>query len=246
MSSGYAPVNGLKMYYEVHGESEPLVMLHGGVLSAEMFGPYLPSLTAGRQVILMELQGHARTADIDREISLRDLASDVEGVLDHLGVRQADLFGFSLGGGVALQLALSSPERVRRLAVASISTSADGGYDLQDPAHQHRLPTPEDFGAMRQDYARLSPEPGHFEEFMAKLQRSMATAPGWTFEELGTLSVPTLIMLGDTDFFKPSHAVEIHEAVKGSQLAILPNTTHMSLAGDTELVLPILRRFLAG
>ena len=138
MNTGYAAVNGLKMYYEVHGSGpgRPLVLLPGGVLTIELsFGAVLPALAEGRQVIVTELQGHGRTADIDRDMSMAAFAGDVAGLLGHLGVGQADVFGFSLGGGVALQLALDRPELVGRLVAASVGYSPDGTHpDIADPA----------------------------------------------------------------------------------------------------------------
>src|SRR5690348_9939447 len=150
MNTGYAAVNGLKMYYEVHGDGTadqpPLVMLPGGVLTIELsFGAVLPALTARRQVIVTELQGHGRTADIDRDMSITAFAGDVAGLLGHLGVAQADVFGFSLGGGVALQLALDYPDLAGRLIVASVGYSSGGTHpEITDPAQwatSTRLPT---------------------------------------------------------------------------------------------------------
>src|SRR5690242_5142781 len=122
MNTGYAAVNGLRMYYEVHGDGpgRPLVLLPGGLQTIGLsFGGILPALAAGRQVIAAELQGHGRTADIDRDITVAGLADDVAGLLGHLGVAQADVLGFSLGGEVALQLALDYPDRVGRLILVS-------------------------------------------------------------------------------------------------------------------------------
>ena len=150
-TTGYAPVNGLRMYYEVHGTGRPLVLLHGGLMTIDLsFGDIWPELATDRQVIATELQGHGRTADIDRDIELRYLAGDVAALLDHLGIGQADVLGFSLGGGVALQLALDQPDRVGRVILASVSYASDGFHaEISDPA-QHatstRMPTAEDFG----------------------------------------------------------------------------------------------------
>lgn len=119
--NGYAEVNGLKMYYEIHGSGEPLVLLHGGVIGILMFGPTLPALAASRQVIAPELQGHARTVDIDRPLSCEAMADDVAALLAQLEIAQADVLGYSLGGNVALQLAIRHPEVVRRLIVVAAS-----------------------------------------------------------------------------------------------------------------------------
>ena len=190
MTQGYAPVNGLRMYYEVHGTGRPLVLLHGGLMTIDLsFGAVWPELAADHQVIATELQGHGRTADIDRDIDLRYLAGDVAALLDHLGVGQADVLGFSLGGGVALQLALDHPDRVGRIILASVSYASDGFHaEISDPA-QHatstRMPTAEDFLQMREAYARLAPDPGHFEAFAAKTSQAAGSLKGWTAAELG-------------------------------------------------------------
>ena len=166
--SGYAPVDGLRMYYEVHGQGRPLVLLHGGLLTIDLsFGDLLPALAAGRRVIATELQGHGRTADIDRDLDVGLLAGDVAALLDHLGVDQADVLGFSLGGGVALQLALDHRDRVGRVILASVELRPGrippgdlrpGPARHLDPdAHRGRFPA--DAGGV----LRLAPDPGHFE-----------------------------------------------------------------------------------
>ena len=249
MSSGYAPVNGLRMYYEVHGTGRPLVLLHGGLLTIDLsFGDLLPVLAAGRQVIATELQGHGRTADIERDIDVRFLADDVAGLLDHLGVGQADVLGFSLGGWTALQLALDHPDRVGRLILVSVSYASDGFYpEISDPA-QHatstRMPTEEDFRQMREAYARLAPDPGHFEEFAAKTSHAAGHHKGWTAAELGGITAPTLLVFGDHDFIRLEHAVQMHALIPGAQLAVLPGATHMGVLRRTDLIVPLVTGFL--
>ena len=249
VTTGYAPVNGLKMYYEVHGAGRPLVLLHGGLLTIDLsFGEVWPQLAADRQVIATELQGHGRTGDIDREMDLRHLAGDVAGLLDHLGVAQADVLGFSLGGGVALQLALDHPDRVGRIILASISYAPDGFHpEISDPA-QHaastRMPTAEDFAQMREAYDRLAPDPGHFDAFAAKTSQAAASLKGWTAEELGRIGAPTLLVFGDHDFIRLEHAVEMHGLIPGAQLAVLPGTTHMGVMRRADLIVPLVRDFL--
>lgn len=249
MSQGYAAVNGLRMYYEVHGEGRPLVLLHGGLLTIDLsFGGVLPELAADRQVIAAELQGHGRTADSDRDIDLRYLADDVAGLLDHLGVARADVLGFSLGGGVALQLALDHPDRVSRVVLASISY-ADGGFheEISDPARHAtstRMPTAEDFRQMREAYVRVAPDPGHFEAFAAKVSQAANSLKGWTAEELGGIAAPALLVFGDHDFIRLEHAVEMHGLIPGAQLAVLPGTTHMGVMRRADLIVPLVRGFL--
>jgi pimeloyl-ACP methyl ester carboxylesterase len=250
VTTGYAPVNGLRMYYEVHGTGRPLVLLHGGLMTIEgSFGPLLPDLVAERQVIAAELQGHGRTADIDRDVEFRYLADDVATLLDHLGVDQADVLGFSLGGGVALQLALDYPDQVGRLILASVSYAGDGYHqEISDPsrhATSTRMPTAEDFRQMREAYARIAPDPGHFEAFAAKTSQAVGNMKGWTAGQLGDITAPTLLIFGDHDFIRLEHAVEMHGLIPGAQLAVLPGTTHMGVMRRTDVILPLVREFLA-
>jgi pimeloyl-ACP methyl ester carboxylesterase len=126
--TGYAPVNGLEMYYEIHGTGEPLILLHGGVGAIEMFGEVLPLLAQGRQVIAADLQAHGRTADIDRPLSFESMADDIRALIEHLGLEEADVMGYSLGGGVALQTVLRHPQVVRKLVLVSTPFSRDGWY----------------------------------------------------------------------------------------------------------------------
>ena len=255
MNMGYAAVNGLKMYYEVHGDGTagqpPLVLLHGGVLTIELsFGAVLPELAIGRQVIVTELQGHGRTADIDRDMSMTAFAGDVAGLLGHLGVaqgEQADVFGFSLGGGVALQLALDYPELVGRLIVASAGYNSDGTHpEIMDPAQwatSTRMPTAEDFRQMQEAYARVAPDPGHFDAFRARTGQA-AGSMSWTPAELGRIGAPTLLIFGDHDFITCEHAVEMSELISGAQLAVLPGATHMDVLRRADLMIPLIRGFL--
>jgi pimeloyl-ACP methyl ester carboxylesterase len=250
VTTGYAPVNGLRMYYEVRGTGRPLVLLHGGLMTIEdSFGPLLPVLAAERQVIATELQGHGRTADIDRDLELRYLADDVAALLDHLGIDQADVLGFSLGGGVALQLALDHPGRVGRLILVSVSYAADGYHqEISDPARyptSTRMPTEEDFRQMRESYVRLAPDPEHFEAFAAKASRAAANMKGWTADQLGGITAAALLVFGDHDFIRLEHAVEVHGLIPGAQLAVLPGTTHMGVMRRADLILPLVQDFLA-
>jgi pimeloyl-ACP methyl ester carboxylesterase len=252
VDSGYAAVNGLRMYYEVHGDGgggRPLVLLHGGVTTIELsFVDVLPELAAGRQVIATELQGHGRTADIERDIDLGFLAGDVAALLDHLGAGRADVLGFSLGGGVALQLALDHPDRVGRLISVSAGYASDGFHpEISDPARyatSTRMPTADDFRQMREAYDRLAPDPGHFEQFAVKTSRAANNLKGWTAAELGRISAPTLLVFGDHDFIRLEHAVRMHELIPGAQLAVLPGTTHMGVLRRADLIVPLVTGFL--
>jgi pimeloyl-ACP methyl ester carboxylesterase len=252
VNSGYAPVNGLRMYYEVHGQGatgRPLVLLHGGLLTIELsFGNLLPELAAGRQVIATELQGHGRTADIERDLEPGLLAGDVAALLDHLGVGQADVLGFSLGGTVAVQLALDHPDRVGRLIPVSVSFASDGNHqEISDPARHAtstRMPTEEDFRQMREAYMRVAPDPGHFDVFWAKVGQAANGFKGWTPGELGSITAPTLLVFGDHDFVRLEHAVQVHGLIPGAQLAVLPGATHVGVLRRADLVVPLVNGFL--
>src|SRR5215469_8795567 len=161
----YAPVNGLQMYYETHGSGRPLVLLHGGVMTIGLnWGPLLGPLASNRQVIAVELQGHGHTADTDRPMTIEALAGDVVALLDHLGIAEADLFGFSLGGLVAYAVGLGTPARVGKLIVASADAHRPPGRESA-PLDDDRMPTSADFQAMHDAYGAVAPDPAHFEEF---------------------------------------------------------------------------------
>ncbi|SFK40841.1 alpha/beta fold hydrolase [Amycolatopsis sacchari] len=245
----YATVNGQQLYYEVHGEGRPVVLLHGGLLTFESsFGPLLPRLTKSRQVIGVELQGHGHTPDTDRPPSLPAFADDVAGLLDHLGLARADLFGFSLGGLVALQLAVSRPERVDRLVLASAHYRPDGYHDeIRDPALQAnstRMPTADDFRDMVTAYQQVAPDPSRFDAVAVKTSALVGAFTGWSPEQLRGLRAPTLLVFGDHDFVRLEHATEMAGLIPEAHLAILPHTTHTQVLRRTDLVAPMVESFL--
>lgn len=248
-TGAYAQVNGLEMYYEVHGSGSPLVLLHGGVLTIDLsFGVLLPALSKTHQVIAVELQGHGHTADCDREITLPSLAGDVVALLDLLGIDRADLFGFSLGGLVALQTALSHPARVDRMILASTHYRPDGYFDeIRDPeafGRSKRLPTEDDFQEMADAYARVAPDPEHFQAFLAKCSDAVGAFEGWSASELRQLAAPTLLLIGDTDFVRIEHSAEMQRLIPDARLAVLPGTTHMGVTQRASLILPMAEDFL--
>ena len=246
---GYVDVNGVHMYYEVYGEGSPLVLLHGGIMTIDLnFATLIPALAAGHTVVAVEMQGHGRTADTGRAITLTALASDVVGLLDHLGIDRADVVGHSLGGGVALELAVSHPDRVRRVVPMSITVRKDGTHEeIANPslhATSTRMPTARDFADMTEAYKRLSPHPEHFDEFLATLSGVASDLEGWSDEQLAGIAAPTLLMIGDHDFTTVEHAALMLELIPGSQLAVLPGTTHMTITRRVDLVVPMLTGFL--
>ncbi len=248
-TSGYADVNGLHMYYEVQGEGSPLVLLHGGVQSIDLsFAGLIPQLVGRHRVIGVELQGHGRTADIDRKSTSTALAGDVVALLDHLGVDRAHVLGFSLGAAVALELAVSHPDRVRSVVPISEPVRPDGMHEeLRDPALRAtstRMPTARDFADMQETYARLSPHPEHFTEFMAAQAQNAAELTGWSDEQLAGITAPVLVVIGDHDFVTVEHGALMKRLIPGAQLAVLPGTTHMTATKRIDLLVPLLAAFL--
>jgi pimeloyl-ACP methyl ester carboxylesterase len=246
----YAQVDGLSIYYEVHGDGQPLVLLHGGLLTIELnFGDVMPALAEQHRVVAIELQGHGRTADSDRPLSLERLADDVAEVLTQLGVERADVLGFSLGGLVTVEFARRHPDRVRRLVLTSIHMSPDGYHEDITSSDARpgvgRMPTDEDFRAMEEAYRAVAPDPDHFEAFAAKASAWVGSLPGWSEVELNQIAAPALVLVGDYDFVRVEHAAKMQEVLPDARLAVVPGATHVGLLHETDIVLPILRRFLA-
>ncbi len=256
--SGYVPVNGLQMYYEFHGlqPGTPLLLLHGGLFDIDLqFGALLPGLAADRPVIAVDFQAHGRTNDNDRPLRSADLASDVVGVLAHLGLGPVDVFGFSVGGAVALHLGVRHPELVRKMIVSSASLRPEG----------NRPENAEAVGAMTVDmiagtpmeesYRAKSPHPEKLQDLLDKLGTFDEGAPGWSDEEIRGIAAPTLITVGDCDMVTLDHAVEFLRlrggdvngdfvGVPASQLAVLPGTTHFNGLARPALVHEIVTGFL--
>jgi pimeloyl-ACP methyl ester carboxylesterase len=241
----YAQVNGINLYYEIHGTGKPLVLLHGGLGAIEMFGPNLPALAKGRQVIGVDLQGHGRTADIDRPIDTAFMADDVAALIKHLGLDRADVMGYSLGGGVALQTAIRHPDVVDRLILVSTPIRRDAFYpeilaqqlQVNAAALEMLKQTP-----MYQMYVALAPRPQDFGRLLDKMGEAMKKDFALT-ESIARIKATTLIVAGDADIFPPSHAVEVFGLLGGgkrdggwdgsgrpaSRLAILPGVTHYTM-----------------
>jgi pimeloyl-ACP methyl ester carboxylesterase len=258
--TGYAPVGELDMYYEVHGSGRPLVLLHGAYMTIDMLGPLLTGLAQTRQVIAAEQQGHGRTADVDRPISYEQMADDTAGLLRHLEVDQADVVGYSMGGAIALQLAIRHPRLVRKLVVASASFRSDGMPAVA--LEMFPAITPEMFAGSPIDaeYRRIAPNPGDFPKLVAKLTQLDTTPFAWPEEDIRAIPAPTLIILGDSDGIRLEHAVELFrlrgggvmgdlQGMPASQLAVLPGTAHFvppgyGLLDRTEWLLAMIPPFL--
>jgi pimeloyl-ACP methyl ester carboxylesterase len=259
---GYASVNGLNLYYEIRGSGQPLVLLPGGFMTVEAMGEIVPQLAATRLVIGVELQGHGHTADIERPLRFELMADDIASLIRHLGLEQADMFGFSLGGGVGLQTAIRHPEVVRKLALASTPFKKDGWYPevlagMASISVETFAGTP-----IHEDYLKTSPRPEAWPTFVAKMRQLLAEDYDWA-EGVAALKIPILIMVGDADSIRLPHAVEFFGLLGGgkadgdmnglpsAQLAVLPATTHVGWAPPyhgiitrTELLLPIITEFL--
>jgi pimeloyl-ACP methyl ester carboxylesterase len=219
--TGYAPVNGLRMYYEVFGTGRPLVLLHGAYMTIETMGQIVPSLAESRQVITVELQAHGHTADIDRPLTYEHMADDVAALLRHLGIEQADVFGFSTGGGVALQLAIRHPEVVRKLVVASASYSSDGMH----PELLEMTPTitPQAFAGspIEEAYLRSAPHPEDFPTLVAKMKQMDLKPFAWPEEDIRGIEAPTLLIIGDSDAIRLEHAVDMFRLLGGGVMGDL-------------------------
>jgi pimeloyl-ACP methyl ester carboxylesterase len=249
-TTGYADVNGVHLYYETYGSGAPLVLLHGGMLTIDLnFASLISTLAQTHTVIGVEMQGHGRTANIDREITYPNLATDIVALLDQLGIERAAVLGHSLGGGVALGLAVNHPARVSAIVPISASVSKDGMHpDLLDPSTFETspiMPTTQDFADFKGAYERLSPHPEQFDAFLMSLSGMDSDFAGWTDEQLAGISCPVLVVQGDNDFTTIAHAGVMLAKIPNSTLAVIPGTTHMQVTRRDTILLPILEQFFA-
>jgi pimeloyl-ACP methyl ester carboxylesterase len=235
--TGYAPIGDLSMYYESHGSGRPLLVLHGAYMTIDMLGPLLAGLAQTRQVIAPEQQGHGRTADVDRPLTYEQMADDTAALIRHLGIDEADVLGYSMGGGIALQLAIRHPRVVRKLVVASASFSSEAMH--AEALEMFPSITPELFAGtpIEEAYQRTAPKPADFPRLVEKLKELDTTPFAWPEEDIRAIAAPTLIVLGDSDGVRLEHAVELFKLRGGgvmgdlsglpqSQLAVLPGTSH--------------------
>lgn len=252
----YATVNGLRMYYEVHGADAPLVLIPGGLCTIEAcFGKVLPPLAKNRQVIAVELQAHGHTADVDRPLTYGQMAEDVVALLRQLGIQRADFFGYSIGSGVALQLTLRHPDLVRKLALMAPAYDKSGFYP-EVYANIEKL-KPEDFAGSLwlQAYNKAAPNPRQSPVLVDKIQQINREFVGWPAAAIQSIRAPTLVIIGDADVVRPEHSVELFRLLGGgvpgdlgglprSRLAVLPRTTHVTLIDRAEWLAPMITEFL--
>lgn len=255
--SGYADVNGLKMYYEVYGKGDPIIMLHGGYMNIPSMGEIIPKLASTHKVYALEFQGHGRTNDINRPITYPNLADDVAAFMDTVGLKKADVFGYSVGAEVGLQLAIRHTEKVNRLIAASAA------YDLEgwQPDFKAAIPkmTVEMIVKMpfAEDYRKLAPNPDGFPALAEKLIALEKEPMAWK-EDVKKLKIPVLIIAGDADVATLEHTIALFRLLGGgvmgdmgkplpdSRLAIMPGTSHTAVITQVDLLLAFIEPFLKG
>jgi pimeloyl-ACP methyl ester carboxylesterase len=245
---GYAPVNGLEIYYEVHGtkasDGVPIVLLHGGGSTLETsFGKLIPLLAKTRQVIAFEQQGHGHTADVDRPFSFAQSAEDTFALLRYLRVAKADFLGYSNGGHILIELALRHPEVVRSLIVESAFFSRDGAdprfWEGFDHAKLDDMPLD-----LRKAYLATAPHPGQLPSFFAKSVQRMREFKGWTPAQIRSIRAPALLLLGDRDVVRVEHAAQMQHLLPDARLAVLPGADHAEMTERAETVAPLVDAFL--
>src|SRR6476659_7756033 len=254
---GYAPVNGLKMYYEVHGSGEPVVLLHGAYMTIPgNWTGWIGELSKTRKVIAVELQGHGRTADIKRDLTFENLSDDVAGLLDYLKIERADIIGYSLGGGVAMQCAIRHPEKVRKVVSISAPYARDGWVkEANDfwPTFTWEVfkGTP-----MEAEYKKLSPTPDKFPDFVNHIKATALRPYDFGADKLKATKAPMFFIHGDADGVRLDHIAEMFRLKGGgeihgdmqprpaSRLAILPDTTHVTLMNHMTTIVPMINDFL--
>lgn len=243
----YAEVNGLRMYYEIHGEGSPLVLLHGAFSLAAAWADVLPHLTATYQVILVELQGHGHTGDIDRPLRFIHMADDVAALLRQLQIPKADVFGYSMGGKVALALAMQYPDLVGRLALLGSGFGATRDIFEPETYRQFKSITPENFNypPVTEPYKQVAPDPSNWPVLVSKIIEMDDSFHGFADDAVQAISCPTLIMLGDRDGTRPEHVVAMYRLIPHAQLAIFPNAGHFVLDTNPQLVFAVLLPFLS-
>ena len=245
------------MYYEIHGTGQPLALLHGAFSAiGTSFGEILPQLAERRQVIAFELQAHGHTADIDRPLSLEGMADDTAAALEKLGVKRADIFGYSMGAGVALQFAIRHSALLRKLVLASVTYTLSGIQPGLMEGLGNMTPDMMFGSPWHEEYIKIAPHPENFATLFAKktqMDRQIRDVPA---DSIRAIKAPTLLIIGDSDLVLPEHAVEMFRLLGGgvfgdtpaglpnSQLAVLPGTSHVTLAKRAELLIPIITSFL--
>lgn len=253
--SGYADVNGLKMYYEVYGEGKPVVLLHGSYLTIPLnWSLIIPRLAKNRKVIVAEMQGHGRTRDISRELTYEGMADDVSGLLKYLKIENADVLGYSMGGGIAFQVAVRHPEQVRRLVVLSGAYRHDGWWPETEASFATFTADMFRGTPIQKQYIDFGNDPNHFPEFVKKVVSIDLKPYDWS-KDVKNIKAPIFMAIGDADGVRYEHALELFRAKGGgkmgdvhglpkSRLAIIPGTTHVGMMQRTDWLIPMVEDFL--
>lgn len=255
-TTGYAPFNGLRMYYEVHGSGEPVVLLQGAFMTiTNNWDGWIGELSRTRQLIAVELQGHGRTADIPRDITNENLADDVVALLDELKIPRADLIGYSMGGSVAMQCAIRHPDKVRKVVVISSVFRREGM--VKEAIDAVPKLTADDFkgSPIEAEYKKLSPTPDDFPNFVERIIATASKGHDIGAEQLQATTAPMFFIHGDADGVRLEHVAEMFRLKGGevhgdmqprsaSRLAILPNTTHVELMQRMSVIVPMVDEFL--
>lgn len=253
-SSGYVSINGLKMYYEIHGRGVPLVLIHGGGSTIQTsFRRVLHSFAKERQVIAVELQGHGRTTDINRPETFEQDADDVAALLKYLEIENADFFGFSNGGNTAIQIAIRYPNLVRKIILGSAFFKRNGMYPQFWDSLNHS--TLKDMPQLLKDaYKEAAPDPSNLSKMYEKDKKRILEFKDWKAQDIHSINAPTLIIVGDEDVVRPEHAVELFRLFPRARLTILPGvhgayiaevTTGMEHSNIPDLTVSIIEEFLS-
>ncbi|MDF2475431.1 MAG: alpha/beta hydrolase [Sphingobacterium sp.] len=252
--TGYVNLNGLKMYYEVYGKGKPIVLLHGSYMTIPLNWSDIIPMFNGRKVIVAEMQGHGRTRDTARKISYEGMADDVSGLLKHLKIDSADILGYSMGGGIAFQLAIRHPEQVRRLIVLSGSYAHDGWWPEVEASYSSINAEMFKDSPIEKQYESLGNDPKHFPEFVKKVISIDLEPYDWS-KEVKKIKAPIFMAIGDSDGIQYEHALTLFRAMGGgkmgdihglpkSRLAIIPGTTHIGMMYRMDWLVPMIDDFL--
>ncbi|PWU01151.1 MAG: alpha/beta hydrolase [Bacteroidetes bacterium] len=255
-ASGYAPVNGIKVYYEVYGEGKPVILLHGAFYTINLnWSQLIPELSKTRKVIAIEMQGHGHTPYSDRKLEIKTLAKDVEGVMDYLKIDSADVTGYSMGGSVAYQFAVQSPKRLRKLVIISSTYKSDGWLPIVTGAFDNFKPELFENTPIKTEYDAVAPDKNNWKKFMTQMIAFAGVKFNVGDSNIAKISAPVLIICGDNDGTNKIELMKTYQLLGGgvaadlqpmpkSQLAIVPSQSHVSLMMQTKVILDYMNNFL--